>query len=331
MENIEVFKHCKADYNADKVMFTWQQENSIYAIRKLVIVSSDDDLYYGEPWHDFGNYKSVGVEKSDELYTLWDYVDREWLVYDKTQDKIFSVKEEGDNDHSSENETPLRKAFDKEIPMTNAIKQSIDEFFGPMKEELFEEFKGYLRQKNKPTNKMSESKESFGLFDDPKTKALSEKYLPVKGDGDNMATQAVTAASRLIYKWLNGGDVYDNRYYLKGFTNDISGSANWLANYIDGAYDILKRIKDCLDENDYVEILQDIHSLVFNESLLAKLEKLPKVGDAYTEEGPFEFEELIYCSGCGARISQDEANDYDGLCETCYEEENSEEDFNEEN
>lgn len=150
MENIEIFKCCKADYDADKVMFIWQQENSVYAIRKLYIESSDDDLYYGEPWHDFGNYKSVGVEKSDKLYTLWDHVDREWLVYDRTQDKVFSVKKEGDNDHSSENETPLRKAFDKEIPMTSAVKQSIDEFFGPMKKELFEEFKGYLKTKNKP-------------------------------------------------------------------------------------------------------------------------------------------------------------------------------------
>lgn len=158
MENLEVFEHCKPDYNADKVMFEWQQENSIYAVRKLYIESPDDDLYYGEPWHDFGNYKSVGVEKSDELYTLWDYVDREWLVYDKTQNKVFSVKEEGDNDHSSENETPLRKAFGKEVPMNSVVKQSIEEFFGPMKEKLFSEFQDYLKTKNKPADKMSESK-----------------------------------------------------------------------------------------------------------------------------------------------------------------------------
>ena len=76
-----------------------------------------------------------------------------------------------------------------------------------------------------------------------KQQELIEKYLPPRGDGDNQATQAVTALCKLTYKWFNDGDVYDNHYYLQGWANDISGSANWLYNNIPITQSLLMEIK----------------------------------------------------------------------------------------
>lgn len=41
-----------------------------------------------------------------------------------------------------------------------------------------------------------------------------ELYLPDRGEGKTKATQIVTAVNKLIYKWFNDGDVYDNTYHM---------------------------------------------------------------------------------------------------------------------
>ena len=187
------------------------------------------------------------------------------------------------------------------------------------------ELKTQFESRKRVMRKLTES-HSWDDFKSPEADALSNKYLPVKGDGDNQASQAVTAASKLIYKWFNDGDVYDNHYALEGWANDISGSANWLYNYIPGAADILKRIETISDADGYDDILWDIYNLVFDKDLLTELETKPKVGDAYREEGPFEFEELPTCSCCGERISLDDFEEYDGMCFDCYEAEQEDED-----
>lgn len=136
----------------------------------------------------------------------------------------------------------------------------------------------------------SSEKITWSSFDTPESNALEEKYLPDQGDGDNMASQAVTAATRLIYKWFNNGDVYDNSYGLSGWVNDISGSANWLAKHVPGARDILWRIQKTHSEEEYVSnILWPLFNLVYDSKLLSSLEKKPKVDDAYSCKGPFEF------------------------------------------
>lgn len=71
---------------------------------------------------------------------------------------------------------------------------------------------------------------------------FESKYMPDYGDGDTMASQAETALNKLVYKWYNDGDVYDNQHGMAGWANDISGSANWLANHFPGAKAILDRI-----------------------------------------------------------------------------------------
>ena len=121
---------------------------------------------------------------------------------------------------------------------------------------------------------------------------FESKYMPVYGDGDTMASQAETALNKLVYKWYNDGDVYDNRYGMEGWANDISGSANWLANHFPGAKKILDRIYDIgCDEGKYEDILHDLCCLIYDTpNLLDSLNNIPRIGDAYSEEGPYKFE-----------------------------------------
>lgn len=117
----------------------------------------------------------------------------------------------------------------------------------------------------------------------------TDKYLPVHGDGDNKGTQAATALSKLIYKWFNDGDVFDNTYGLTGWANDISGSANWLYRYVPEAQPILDRIKEIgSDKSAYTDLLYDLITLV--DPQIPALATSPKEGDAYDEDGPFEFQ-----------------------------------------
>lgn len=120
---------------------------------------------------------------------------------------------------------------------------------------------------------------------------LIDKYLPDRGDGENQATQAVTAVCKLVYKWYNDGDVYDNHYNIHGWANDISGSANWLYNHIDKTQSLLMEIKYINSEKEYEDLLDELEDVVINENLLSELEKLQHDGDAYHESGPFSFDE----------------------------------------
>ena len=147
------------------------------------------------------------------------------------------------------------------------------------------------------------SKHSWDDFSSPNFQNTDD-YLPPQGDGDNKGTQAATALCKLIYKWFNDGDVYDNRYGLGGWCNDISGSANWLYFHVNGTKPILKRIETIgNDEDAYTEILYDLISLV--DPLIPELAKQPKIGDAYNEKGPFEFDEHY-------NENEDDEDDEDG-------------------
>ena len=130
-------------------------------------------------------------------------------------------------------------------------------------------------------------------FSTPEAEALQEKYLPVSGEGDTMANQAATATSKLIYKWFNDGDVFDNTGYL--FTgvvgNDLSSYANWLNRYVDGAGKILNRVFDCRNEGEYQDLLFDLLKCVYNEDTMNELAEQSKRDSVYSCSGPFEVEE----------------------------------------
>lgn len=128
----------------------------------------------------------------------------------------------------------------------------------------------------------------WGYFD--KFEWADNKYLPIRGEGETMATQTVTAVAKLVYKWYNDGDVYDNRYGMGGWCNDLSSYANWLYNNIPYSRPILLRIKKCKTDGEYEQILADLTDATHTEEYLSALDTMPKVDTIYECEGPFEFE-----------------------------------------
>ena len=130
---------------------------------------------------------------------------------------------------------------------------------------------------------MAHSLEDFDKFEN------CEEYLPDIGDGDSQGTQAATAISKLVYKWFNDGDVFDNTFGLKGGANDISGSANWLYKYVKGTKNVLNSIARISTEDEYTELLYKLCEVV--DPQIPDLLDEPKVGDAYDEPGTFKFRE----------------------------------------
>ena len=130
---------------------------------------------------------------------------------------------------------------------------------------------------------------NWNYFD--KYEAITDKYLPASGEGETVATQIVTAVSKLIYKWYNDGDVYDNTGAMEGWCNDVSSYANWLWKNTHADV-ILDRIESCCDEGDYEYILKELADELLNEKYLKAMDKQVKDGSIYECEGPFRFEEI---------------------------------------
>lgn len=120
---------------------------------------------------------------------------------------------------------------------------------------------------------------------------IEDKYLPVSGEGNTKATQIVTAVSKLIYKWYNDGDVYDNTYNVGGWGNDLSSYANWLSKYVEKSRKILRRIRHIVLESEYEELLKELADTLLDEQFLAEQDEITKVGSIYKCSGEFMFEE----------------------------------------
>lgn len=134
-----------------------------------------------------------------------------------------------------------------------------------------------------------------------KFKELNNKYLPDMGEGETKATQIVTAVTKLVYKWYNDGDVYDNTYMMKGWCNDLSSYANWLhKNCGEEVQLILEKISKCYGDSDYEDLLAELADKLMDAKELEKLNNQPKVDCIYTCKGPFEFNEY-----------EDEEDDYE--------------------
>lgn len=129
----------------------------------------------------------------------------------------------------------------------------------------------------------------WSYFDKREFEEANEKYLPSWGEGDNMATQICTAVNKIIYKWYNDGDVYDNTYSLTGWCNDLSSYANWLRKYA-GAY-ILDNIRYAETEEDYENILVKLADNYLDMDFLNAMAKRDKDGSVYNCTGPFIFNE----------------------------------------
>lgn len=125
--------------------------------------------------------------------------------------------------------------------------------------------------------------ESFDKFNE-----IVSEYMPEYGEGETLASQTVTAVNKLIYKWYNDGDVYDNTYFMNGWANDLSSYANWLSKYVD-AGSILDDIQNCLFDDDYEEILWKLAEKYLNREYLGRLSNKQKQGTIYKCVGKYEW------------------------------------------
>lgn len=128
----------------------------------------------------------------------------------------------------------------------------------------------------------------WGYYD--KFEPLFDMYLPDIGEGETKATQIVTAVCKLVYKWYNDGDVFDNSYALEGWANDLSDYANWLWEHTD-ANEILDKVFNCYNNSDYEDLLQELTDKLIDADFLAKMNEEEKVGTIYKCEGKFQFVE----------------------------------------
>ena len=116
---------------------------------------------------------------------------------------------------------------------------------------------------------------------------ILDEYLSASGEGETMASQVATAVSKLVYKWFNDGDVYDNTHQLEGWANDLSTYANWLYKYAGAKF--LDEIEDAESERDYEDILYSLCENLAVPEKLVNWDKEPKVDSVYECEGPFKF------------------------------------------
>lgn len=126
----------------------------------------------------------------------------------------------------------------------------------------------------------------FDKFDE-----VIEKYMSSMGEGETKASQIVTAVNKLIYKWYNDGDVYDNTYGMEGWANDLSSYANWLYKNCPQTQGILEDIYDAHSDEDYEAILMELADVTLTEPYLSKMNEVEKTGSIYECEGIFRFEE----------------------------------------
>lgn len=128
----------------------------------------------------------------------------------------------------------------------------------------------------------------WGYYD--KFDGINDKYLPMRGEGETKATQIVTAVSKLVYKWYNDGDVFDNTKYLKGWANDLSSYANWLYHHTtESVQKILDTVYDCCGDSEYEDLLQELTDELFKEVYLAEQDKIKKEFTIYNYDGKFKF------------------------------------------
>ncbi len=129
---------------------------------------------------------------------------------------------------------------------------------------------------------------NWGEFD--RFGPIINKYMPVYGEGETMASQICTAVNKLVYKWYNDGDVYDNTGYMEGWCNDLSSYANWLQKYA-GGDGVMELIFGCSNESRYEDLLYLIAEEFIDETYLERMNEVPAEGTIYKCDGPFKFEE----------------------------------------
>lgn len=139
----------RSTFDYSDVLFQCQNYSpDLYAVKKEYVFTPDDELHCGEPWHDYGNYKNVGITDNNSIYTLWDCETRTVVLYSTETKKFYSSKEQGQWwNHSENNDTPGRRAFDKEIEADEKMIKSIEMFFSAeVEKEIAELWKTFKKE-----------------------------------------------------------------------------------------------------------------------------------------------------------------------------------------
>ena len=184
---------------------------SIPYVTKVDFEKYDKDLNYTDNWNEI--FQLIAVIDVDI-----EYADIDFDNYLKEKSKLKNTIKDTFKKHGFKYQDPPEYngsyyylVLEKEnVELYNDLKHSIDESI-------------------ESKNSLKESVD-WDYFD--KFEPIINKYMPDRGEGETMASQIVTAVNKLVYKWYNDGDVYDNTYILEGWANDLSDYANWLYKYV---------------------------------------------------------------------------------------------------
>lgn len=125
----------------------------------------------------------------------------------------------------------------------------------------------------------------WDFFD--KFQPIVDDYLPDEGEGNTIATQLAAAISKLVYRYYNDGDVYDNTASLESMT-DLSDFANWIYVHFPSSRNILKKIWKVKTKSEYENILKELCEELIDEDILYEADHKPRRDSIYDcNTGPF--------------------------------------------
>lgn len=314
----------------DKYLWAGNVKDQIAKMKELYNSFSDKDKPEWISMEDIDNYEKEMTNKLTESAAL-DKIGnaipegyKEYMLSNDFTAKTFDSKEKLLKDLESYDITSLKDVTDNEMTINckdmyghrfktiitwkdldnkvqesekkeiEEIEQEIEDgekygtLKGQEKVDLYNDIKDIKNKADREKRPLTESVDwsYFNKFDD-----IVSKYMPDRGEGETLASQIVTAINKLVYKWYNDGDVYDNvNSGMKGWANDLSSYANWLDKYCKPASRILDSIYNCNSDSEYENILKALADKCLNKDYLITLEE-PKQGSIYNCEGQYEFKE----------------------------------------
>lgn len=284
---------------ADKHLWTGNVPDHIKIMRALYNSFSDDKKPEWISMEDIDNYEKEMTDTLTESAAL-DKIGniipegyKEYMLSNDFTAKTFNSKEKLLKDLKSYNITSFKDV------VNNTLTINCKDMYGHRFKTIItwkhldnkvqeSEKKDIKNKANREKRPLTESVD-WSYFD--KFNDITSKYMPDRGEGETLASQIVTAINKLIYKWYNDGDVYDNvNSGMRGWANDLSSYANWLDKYCKPASKILDSIYNCNNDSEYENILKALADKCLTEEYLSTMEQ-PKQGSIYDCEGQYEFKE----------------------------------------
>lgn len=151
---LELREYAKTYLTKSNVVTYFMCKKFNKTLNQIHFCTADDELYCGMPWSDYGNYKSKGLEKSHEYFTIkvngpswqmsdWDSLRHNGLVLvlvDFNDRKAYRVACEGNYySHSENNDCPERFCIRDVVDMPNGMDEIID-FYWAEKDNILDSF-----------------------------------------------------------------------------------------------------------------------------------------------------------------------------------------------